>query len=52
MKERLQAIFAKSKNPQVFISTLEAEKIQVYQRGKTFGFLDEATSKKYRAQTL
>ncbi|MDR1988231.1 MAG: relaxase/mobilization nuclease domain-containing protein [Candidatus Peribacteria bacterium] len=52
MKERLQAIFEKSSNPQDFISTLEKEKIQAYQRGKTFGFLDEATGKKYRLKTL
>lgn len=52
MKERLQAIFTKSNSPQSFISTLEAAKIRVYQRGKTFGFLDEATNKKYRLKTL
>jgi hypothetical protein len=52
MKERLQAIFSKSKNPQDFIRYLEAEVIQVYQRGKTFGFLDELTGKKYRLKTL
>lgn len=52
MKERLQAIFAKSQTSHRFISSLQAEKIQVYQRGKTFGFLDEATGKKYRLKTL
>jgi hypothetical protein len=52
MKERLQSIFEKSSNPQDFISSLEKEKIQAYQRGKTFGFLDEATGKKYRLKTL
>lgn len=52
MKARLQAIFAKSNKPQDFIKTLEAEKIQVYQRGKTFGFLYEPTGKKYRLKTL
>jgi hypothetical protein len=52
IKERLQAIFSRSKNPQAFISTLEKEKIQVYQRGKTFGFLDESSGKKYRLKTL
>jgi hypothetical protein len=52
MKERLQAVFARSNKPQDFIKILEADKIQVYQRGKTFGFLDEATGKKYRLKTL
>jgi len=52
MQERLRAIFAKSNNPQEFIKTLENEKMQVYQRGKTFGFLDESTGKKYRLKTL
>ncbi|MDR3055708.1 MAG: hypothetical protein LBU53_09950 [Zoogloeaceae bacterium] len=52
MKEKLQAIFSKSNSPQSFLKSLEAEKIQVYQRGKTFGFLDEATGKKYRLKTL
>jgi hypothetical protein len=52
MKERLQAVFARSNKPQDFIKILEAEKIQVYQRGKTFGFLDEVTGRKYRLKML
>jgi len=52
MRERLQGIFSKCRTSQDFIDTLQSEKIQVYQRGKTFGFLDEATGKKYRLKTL
>jgi hypothetical protein len=52
MKERLQGIFEKSQNPREFVSNLRNEGIQVYQRGKSFGFLDERTNKKYRLKTL
>jgi hypothetical protein len=52
IKEILQAIFSKSKTSQDFLSRLRNEKIQIYQRGKTFGFLDEKTNKKYRLKTL
>lgn len=52
MKEKLQSILNNSKTPQAFIKTLEDEKIRIYKRGKTFGFLDETTGKKYRLKTL
>jgi hypothetical protein len=52
IKEILQVIFSKSKSSQDFLNRLSNEKIQIYQRGKTFGFLDEKTNKKYRLKTL
>ena len=52
MKERLQSVFAKSKNPHEFASNLRDEKIQIYQRGKIFGFQNEITGRKYRLKTL
>jgi hypothetical protein len=52
VKERLETIFLRSKNPQEFVRILREEKIQIYQRGKVFGFLDEVTGRKYRLRTL
>ncbi|MDR1397683.1 MAG: relaxase/mobilization nuclease domain-containing protein [Desulfarculales bacterium] len=48
----LKEIFANSQSQQDFVSSLHAEKIQIYQRGNTFGFLDLTTNKKYRLKTL
>ena len=51
-RERLKKIFASSKNKQEFFNNLFKEKIRVYVRGKTIGFLDERDNKKHRLKTL
>ena len=52
VRERLKTIFELSKNREEFLKFLRIEKLELYQRGNTFGFLDQKTSKKYRLKTL
>lgn len=51
-KKRIHKIFIESKTQEDFINALKTENIQIYQRGKTFGFIDSASGKKYRLKTL
>ena len=52
LKDRLHKIFTQVNNPNEFLSSLQAENIQVYQRGNTFGFVDLSNNRKYRLKTL
>jgi len=52
VKERLRTIFELAKNREEFLNFLRIEKLELYQRGNTFGFLDQNTGKKYRLKTL
>jgi len=52
LRERLKTIFGLAKDGQEFIKFLRMEKLELYQRGQTFGFLDQESSKKYRLKTL
>jgi hypothetical protein len=52
VRDILKDIFANSQSQQDFISRLQKEKLQIYQRGQGFGFLDITTGKKYRLKTL
>ncbi|MDL2280038.1 relaxase/mobilization nuclease domain-containing protein, partial [Desulfovibrio sp. OttesenSCG-928-G11] len=52
LRERLKTIFKLAKSQDEFIKFLRMEKLELYQRGQTFGFLDQETGKKYRLKTL
>lgn len=52
LRKRLETIFELAKDQHEFIKFLRMEKLELYQRGQTYGVLDQATSKKYRLKTL
>lgn len=51
-RERIRTIFKLSQSYDEFIQYLRIEKLDIYQRGNTYGFLDTVTNKKYRLKTL
>ncbi|MDL2268614.1 relaxase/mobilization nuclease domain-containing protein [Desulfosarcina sp. OttesenSCG-928-G17] len=52
VREKLRTIFKLSKSQDDFITNMRLEKLEVYQRGKTFGFLNISTGRKYRLKTI
>lgn len=51
-RETLRDIFASCKNIDEFNARLRAANLSIYSRGKHFGFLDEATKRKFRLANL
>ena len=49
---RFQDIFRSSASKEAFFERMGAEKLEVYARGNTIGFLDSVTGRKYRLKTL
>jgi len=52
VRERLLRVFEDAGDSVRFIQVLEAERLSVYQRGNTWGFVDKDTGRKYRLKTL
>jgi hypothetical protein len=52
IRDVITAIFAKTKTADDFVQLLRDAKLELYKRGKQFGFLNIGTGKKYRLQTL
>lgn len=52
LRARLKTIFELAKNQDELLKYLRLEKLELYQRGQTFGILDQDTNKKYRIKTL
>lgn len=52
IRGKLGKIFYSAHSADEFIRCLREENLALYQRGKTFGFLDQKTGKKYRLKTL
>lgn len=51
-KDRLKGIFEQSADKADFFNNLDANKIEIYTRGKTIGFLDIEHNRKHRLKTL
>ena len=51
-KMKLQGIFDQCSSKQAFFDLLAASHIEMYNRGKTIGFLDQDTGRKHRLKTL
>lgn len=52
LKEKIKTIFHLSKSYTDLINNLRIEKLELYQRGQTYGFIDTLTARKYRLKTL
>lgn len=52
VKERLSTLFDISRSKQELFAFLEAENLELYVRGKTIGFKDIGSGRKYRVKTL
>lgn len=52
LKEQLKNIFNQSKTKEEFFNNLYKEKIEIYVRGNTIGFLDIVTKNKHRLKIL
>jgi len=48
----LKQVFSVSQGKQCFFDRLAAERLEIYTRGKTIGFKDTVTGRKYRLKTL
>lgn len=52
VKERLSTLFEISRTKQELFAFLDAENLELYVRGKTIGFKDTGSGRKYRVKTL
>lgn len=52
VKSTLRGIFTHSRSKEAFFSALAEHKMEIYQRGKTIGFRDLESGRKYRLKTL
>ena len=52
VRDKLSAILQKTQTLNDLINSLRAENFELYERGQTFGFIDNSTGKKYRVKTL
>jgi len=52
VKERLSTLFEISRSKQELFAFLDAERLELYVRGKTIGFKDIQSGRKYRVKTL